>query len=949
MKLFPYVLIRVSGGEFARFQALELPQSAQVVQKVQACQNQMTALKERLSQALYDVVAHADQDHRLTFIQLRRDIHNEREIAAERCTAVAGHLPPDVYADVLRYNNLWKQARCLWEHGEMIYEDEMTAARETLRQLSQRDNLQMGLLLSSQSLFKYGIPHYVQSRQLKKQGLKTEQSLIKYLSRIYAKTSPFSTFTHLTFGHIVPHIKTGFPTLLCPNGSGDTAVVNHIRLNNYLYQYLKNLLTKNRDIYCWFELRPNPTLSLQGEHYVFLTNSNNIESFQRIAATPALKLLYTLTADQPDGMTYQTIIETIVKNESIDAADDEIADYIDQLVDYGFLEFNLGVSGTDPDWDLKLCQKLHPYREQLPLLNELGQTLGQMRHYARAYGRAPVAERTHILHEAFETFRAICMDLHQATGLPEEERKTEKELRAILAQKKEDGEGTAVSETEVPFKHQAATFFYFRPEHIFYEDSTRSTSLTLDEHEAMCLTNPLPPLLQAVPLFDGLNDEQDKMYHYFQEKYGLDSTVTLLHFYEDYYRDVKKPEAEASQRPTGSASEEAVDGTAQPVIVPAIKERAAVQQKWLQLFVDQFQTAVSEAPSVVNISLAHIQNVNQCAGVLPPANGQPSSYGAFIQPFYDCHEDGSPQLMGVVNATFPGFGKMVSRFLHLFDPTITEELQHWNNSLASKALLVENSDASYFNANLHPALLPFEIWMPGGHNMLPPAQQIPVTDLSVGINADGTRLQLFHRPSQKPVYIFDLGFQGMRGRSPLFQLLNKFTLAKYPWFAPLLNAINKHVYPPDRDKKSVDHWKLPRIVYEERLVLQRQAWHFPRELLPLRQPQEGEWAYFNRLNQWRLVHEIPHEVFVYIYNRNEVANHPHPSPRARIGRDDYKPQYISFHNPFLVTLFEKLLHKVPDTLKIEEMLPGSEQLLVFEQEKRVTEFVFQWYQGEERL
>ncbi len=116
----------------------------------------------------------------------------------------------------------------------------------------------------------------------------------------------------------------------------------------------------------------------------------------------------------------------------------------------------------------------------------------------------------------------------------------------------------------------------------------------------------------------------------------------------------------------------------------------------------------------------------------------------------------------------------------------------------------------------------------------------------------------------------------------------------------------------------------------------------PKALLPFRQPEESDSTYSIRLQAWRLEHRIPDEVFVYIFGRGTLQN-VELEERQRIGRDDYKPQYICFENPFLVTLFEKLLRKVPATLTIEEMLPNSEQLLAIGEHRHVTEFVLQWY------
>jgi hypothetical protein len=256
---------------------------------------------------------------------------------------------------------------------------------------------------------------------------------------------------------------------------------------------------------------------------------------------------------------------------------------------------------------------------------------------------------------------------------------------------------------------------------------------------------------------------------------------------------------------------------------------------------------------------------------------------------------------------------------------------------------VEDCDASYFNANLHPPLMPYEIWMPNGHNSLPPEKQIAVTELQIKFDEGRQALALIHRPTQKAVHVFDLGFQGHGGRSQLFQLLEKFTGAEYLAVWPLLNVMNRNEAGNNQSQqdKVMVH---PRIVYEDRLILQRRAWFVPKALLPSRRSGEGQWEFFVRVNHWRQEHEIPDEVFV-TANPHRMADNLNIDPQAfrKVARDDYKPQYISFKNALLVTLFEKLSAKAPHHLKLEEMLPNSQQLLLLDQKRFVTEFVIQWY------
>src|SRR5262249_6458541 len=160
------------------------------------------------------------------------------------------------------------------------------------------------------------------------------------------------------------------------------------------FAYLRGLLFKNPDIYRGFLVRPNPTIKHEGGHYVFLVNSYNIESFQRMRALPVLPLFIDLSRARREGMPYKELIETL--REHIDASTEQLETYANQLLAYGLLEFNLGVSGIDPDWDIKLKEKLMPTAEHLPIAQKLLGTLTDMRSVAEDYGKVGVNERKEI-------------------------------------------------------------------------------------------------------------------------------------------------------------------------------------------------------------------------------------------------------------------------------------------------------------------------------------------------------------------------------------------------------------------------------------------------------------------------------------------------------------------------------------------------------------------------
>ena len=317
-----------------------------------------------------------------------------------------------------------------------------------------------------------------------------------------------------------------------------------------------------------------------------------------------------------------------------------------------------------------------------------------------------------------------------------------------------------------------------------------------------------------------------------------------------------------------------------------------------------------------------------------------TSLGAFLQLYEDKTDEG-PVVKAVVNATFPGYGKLTGRFLHLFPAEITEQLRIWNSRIGAGSLMAENTDASYFNANLHPPLLEYEIAVPEGHGNLSGEKQLQAGNILVAADQEQQSLKLIHASSGQAVRIFDLGLQNINTRSPFFQLLERFSPTAYIYTTPLTRAINLHLY---ENRELTDVLVVPRIVYEDTLILQRKSWKIAQKALPYRNSQEPDWDYLARLEEWRQLHAIPEEVFVSVTTSAEYATLSVEEKR-NIGKDDYKPQYISFKNPLLIGLFEKMLRKVPRFLVLSEMLPSSRQLLSPDgKEQYVTEFVFQWYE-----
>lgn len=955
MKLFPHALIRIGGGPYDHLESIQIQKTPALLEDIIALSHQAQQLRLAISDSLFARLPEIeDPTLQKKLLNLKRDVFNGRNLSPTKVALLQENLPKP--GQISQYVQTLDQIQQLETSGEQCYKQELELVRARLQSLTKDENLRRGLVLSSQSLLR-SCDWYAgkNPKKLKKQDLKTELSLVKYLTRIYGKTSPFSTFTHLAMGSLN---EGGGDGQLFAGTPAPQEPVGHIRVNNFIFKSLQGLLPQHPAYRNWIRVRPNPTLVREDQNYLYLTNSNNVESFQRIPLNPVLDLFWELCAQKPEGLRFMEIIAEA--GEAVEASEEDLTAYVCQLLEYGFLEYNFEVSGIDPDWDMGFLAVARQWdTATVPHLNELLEVLQHLREKSKIYADLDSAGRISMLEEVFKRFRQVYIAIHIEAGLPEEERLSEEENRARKQARKdetspegghededEDEDELAEGEEQV-FKHSSSTWFTFKPEQMFYEDAAFPEALELNRDAMAALLDEMNQLYTQLDLFNVSNDELLLIQDYFQKKYS--QPVDLLTFYEAFYRDYKKPQAEnkhkqeLAQARRKSEPEKLAEIEAELALLKEEEQRfqlAAHEELRNQrnAWDAAFKTRINFDPSQTRLQLADVVANNQDQN--RTSKEARTSYALFLQPFCETREDGSTRLMAVINSNPNGFGKLFSRFLHIFDPKFTKTVRQFNRDLDPDAYLLEDTDASFFNANLHPPLMPHEIWMPGGQNSLPPENHVPITEIKIGIDQETARVALTHK--EKALYVFDLGFQSIKGRSELFQLLARFSKAQYITWSGLVGAVNQSARKEEKEGASVT-WQ-PRIVLEDRLVLQRRTWVFSKAALPVALPEDNPWSWYRRVYEWKTAHGLPNDVFV-IMNNLRSNDKLEPEERKKVGRDDYKPQLISFNSPVLVRLFEKLVDKTPRTMTLSEMLPAPSQLQKFGDSRFITELVVQWEAG----
>ncbi|MCW3466694.1 lantibiotic dehydratase family protein [Chitinophaga nivalis] len=892
LQVFPYAFTRYAGAPHQDFQALQLHGISRQSQLRQWLAATLQHSRDTLEHTLFEVIRQQEDDQvRKQLIRLKKDITAGKTIAQDYQLPPQAIIPPDFPAQLQRYQQLHSRTRLLQTTWQYYYAQRLLQHRQQLQQLAGNEQLQQGLLLSSPTLYEQ-LPAFLAADPagFRHKEQKNEYSLLRYLTRMAFKTSPFSTFTYTGITAVTAACQAITLHTTAPVSSG-------IRLNNGLFSYLQSLLIQHPVLNEMLYIRLNNTWTIRDGQLHFLVNYFNIESFQRMRAGSITEWLTTFLTQQPATITLGALTDQLL-TATADADRNGVKAFLLQLVTAGFLEAGTGCSGINPDWDIALTNFLAQQLTAHPAAAPLHQLLVQLHTARQQFAAADAATRNNLLTAAAEALNSTLHTLHTEAGLPPATTAFHEMLQQNIVEKHRQS-GTFEVNTFVP-RHFPATG-------LFYEDTSTSGISQLPLTAVQDFTTKTDRLCEALRPLDFLQPERDRMRDFFRQHYPPGHRENVTDFYHTYYLHEKKQATDPAKEQR--ASRQAISPALQEILQQRIRIHA--------------------------VDARHIR-----LEALTTATSQPGSMAMFVQFFQDTTTP-ADSISGVINNLLPGLGKVAGRFLDRFDPAVTQLFNEWNRQLHPGYLLMELSDGSSFNANIHPPLLPFESCMPGGYNNYPAGQQLSLQEIQVQYDDTSGQLQLVHRPSQQPVYAFDLCLQAFSMRSNFYRLLAHFNPAFHiplRQFIGTVDAQHRTAFPATQQEVVV----FPRITFETTVVIRRMGWLVNSQVLRPLSASESEADYLLRLHTWRQAAGIPEHIFLFLRTRYTTQT---PAQKSELRPDDYKPQYIHFHNPLLVILFRKLLSRAGDQVYLEEMLPHLQYLEQQEQQPPVTEHLLHWYKS----
>jgi hypothetical protein len=906
--LFPYTIVRIGGGSFDDLVAMEVDPGGDLLSEIRAVRRELQTASAILGEEIFSAIGGCtDGAIRRSLLRAKRDLFNGRGNAVDILGGLAGRPLPGLARYELTANALDACHSAL----ERVFTKRQTRARNLLQDLAAGEAFRKPLMLSSRTLLdELHIYTRERSYPLSAKQLHIERAVVKYVTRSQTKTSPFSTFGRLALARSTNLARNVW------DFDDSLEFTSQIRISSLNWLKLRPLILAIREIADHLGVRANPTLQRSDEGHKYLRGVRNIESFQTLPPFDELTQIADFARDSPP---FGKLLNRVLDAGAVEGDKDDVRIFLDKLIAEGFLEFDIGISGTDSDWDLLLASLLRPIAPRCTAASEIIDVLSDIRERLQEFALAGFAERDEIVTRCHARMSELMEHLSAASS------------------SRQDGEPPPATAERDPAK--AAHGPTFEQQHFLYEDSAiPKPAIQINALDLDPIVDSLAILSRHLA-FSGRGDERTQLTHYCVAKYG-EGVVPLIRIYEDYYRDCKVPEQLQKQSSKAEGLDEPLDYPGAASFRETTAARARMLTSWVTSIADRVRSDGRVSGAQVDLTSDDLV----AASSLAPARHArlPTSGSAYLQLVLP--STGRSHCQGVVNGLLPGNGKMMSRFLDMFPGEVAELIRIQNRKEAGSVRLAEVRDGSVSNANMHPPLLDFEISSPGAQSSFPPEKQIPISDLYVAISDDTeTPLALIQHSTGKHVEVLDLGFLGLGFRSQLLQLLvYGFSRARFGALQSLLHAAGTAAVAgssgPALPPNAVSAH--PRVVFDDRLILRRRSWVVARKSIPIRQPGESDATFYLRINDWRESNGIPAHVFVFL-TRDRGAGRKR---ETKLSRDDYKPQFISFHNWFTVDLFDRMRSRAMESIFLEEMLPSASSMLQIAGRPHPSELIVQWSQ-----
>ncbi|RBQ20696.1 hypothetical protein DP939_06330 [Spongiactinospora rosea] len=192
----PFVLVRFSGYAATGPRRLRAGRAVAGLDEVRECGLRLAALKDPLSEALYELVPTLPAEERRAAVVLRRDVHNGRvpRISEDARDRLAARLAPDVRLTLARWLAALERSETAMTAYTETFEAELAEAEAELIEQAGTDELIKALSLAAPEITA-AVLRADADRIHAKARRKLLRTLLNYLVRATVKTSPLGWFS----------------------------------------------------------------------------------------------------------------------------------------------------------------------------------------------------------------------------------------------------------------------------------------------------------------------------------------------------------------------------------------------------------------------------------------------------------------------------------------------------------------------------------------------------------------------------------------------------------------------------------------------------------------------------------------------------------------------------------------------------------------------------------
>ncbi|XEC96271.1 lantibiotic dehydratase [Paenibacillus tarimensis] len=885
----PYAMVRMAGLPMDGLLAMNAARTIEALERAAELRSKLGARRISLQDAVAGEVARVmDDTLRRLLIQYKRDLYNGRrpKRIADQWTP---YLSPALAAAMRELESL--DQTLVWEEqaARNHFNEEEESCRERLQQLAGEPNLLNGLLLTSPELFskvrKYAAtPLSEHNSRLRK----VEYSLLTVLSRVVAKTSPFSTFTPVGLGEWSASASDAGV-----QGAG-AASKSAVKINYANVLRVWNGLLHHPDIITALRCRLNPSLKLDRNTERCSLIRRTDDSHKRVKVYQTLEtpvsfhcspmVLHVVDALKSGPMYYEELLDRLLEVSGVSERK-EIGRFVKQLLELQVVlpENQLCEQSADIIGDILTVLEDWPQE----IAGFARERLQEIRQAVRSYEKsADFAERAKLLNEIGTTFR--CLNETIGCGI------SDKSLALLI-----------------------------------YEDAVLDKPGRLPDSAWSAALDDLAALQQVAPVFDVKFRLQSVIAQLFVEQYGKHGVCTdtgqfvrqLIPVIWEFLRAMIPGELFADLEVRNDN--------------PSVSELNRLKREFGEWLSDLLMTDQEEVELDRKVLARFAERIPE------PIRNRPLSHDFFLQWARNGQGD-----RFIVNQAYFGYLTFFSRFLEHADDTELESLRRYLQQVfGGGSAIAEISGVYGFNANLHPPLAPYELEFPALAPGRPPQETVGTVrweSLQLRYDEATERVVLDHPELGRLNALFLSSLIPMLIPNIVSLLMNNFSNAPLPdnWFRFAEEKLT------DAQRDTIRCY--PRLTIGS-VVLQRRKWLVPRGRLPLRQPQENDFDYFCRLREWKKELNLPDKVFFRFMPMHDGENPILQRLNAGAGSaeelpdidfTELKPQYMDFDNPMCAKLFGKMTAAGTLGIGLEEMMPGPEELTLYADGRAyVSEFV----------